>query len=166
MDQTPDPPAEPVPARRRQGALVAAMAAMVVVAGCVSAPRPAGPVRVEGAVPPAGEVGTAGTPTSRVPQGPLLLRGARLESTGADYAWAVELVNPSDTTFDVSLVVTLMDEDDRPVGSGVQELRLGPGDVSGLDGTIAVTAPPARFRIEYWVRLLPPPERRIGRFGG
>lgn len=134
--------------------------------GCVSPPRPAGPVRIEGPVPGAGERATAGTLAGRVTQGPLLLRAGELTGMRhGTYAWSVELVNPGDGRFDVSLVVILLDGEARPVGTAVRDLVIGRHDRVTLSGTVAATSSATRFRLEYWVRVPAPPERRRDRPG-
>lgn len=145
----------------------AAALAVAVTAACVSLPQPAGPVTLEGRVPPFGDDGgSVAAPAPGAVRGPLLLRNARLTVTENAWLWQAELVNPSGARFESTVVVTLLDEAGTPLSHQTRDLELGPHQERRLEGRLEGAAAAQRFRVEYWVRVPPPPDRRIDRIGG
>lgn len=130
---------------------------------CVSTPRPIGPVLLEGPVAPTTAEISRAAPVQGATRGPLLLRDATLAAAAGLYRWSAVIENPSDGTLEVTVVATLLDETGGPLEYESLELQLGRGEESRVEGSLAAAGEPVRFRVEYWVRLPPPPDRRLER---
>lgn len=153
---------------RRPCKLLPAGFAALLIAACVSPPRPAGPTTLAGRLPPltAGASGDA-APAPGASEGPLRLRDPAFRwrhagEASARYAWECTLENPSHTTFLVTLVVGLWDADGRLLVSNSESLLLEARShrrASGEGSVDAATAAQAtEWRIEYWVRVPSPPD--------
>lgn len=150
---------------RRAPTRVALLLAASVLAACLSPAGLVGPVSIEGTLPPLGAHPAAAAARTGVSAGPLLLQDGRAWREGPAVRWEVTVTNPSRTTFDVTVVGVLLNGEGLPAASTVRELRLRGGDAAQVTGTIPDDPAAVDFRIEYWVVLLPPPERRIERDG-
>ncbi len=140
-------------------------------AGCVSPPRAVGPTTLLGAVPQrSGDIAGA-SPTPGSATGPLTLVDPGLSWIGPDgqYRWQVVLNNGSQTEFEVTVVFELLDAQGRTLAHDQASFVLGGGKQHRVlrQGTVTVQQRESatHWRVEYWVRLLPPPERRVRRSG-
>ena len=140
-------------------------------AGCVSPPRAVAPTTLLGAVPVQSSEIAGARPTRGSATGPLTLIDPRLLWIGPDgqYRWQVVLSNGSQTEFGVAVVFELLDAVGRTVAHDEANFVLGGGKQHPVLRQGTVTAQQrdsaTHWRIEYWVRLLPPPERRVRRSG-
>ena len=142
---------------------------LVFTAACVSPPRAVGPTTLTGILPAASIGATASA--DRAPgaiDGPLQILEPHFawrhaSSTSAAYAWQCIVDNPSQSTFDVTVVMQLLDVNGRPLASSNQAFRLDgrkrvpvAGD-GAIDGEVALQV--ASWRLEYWVKVPPRPPR-------
>ena len=142
---------------------------LLLSAACVSPPRAVGPTTLTGVVP-AATVG-AGASADRAPgaiDGPLQILDPHFSwlhasTTAAAFNWECTVDNPSQSTFEVTVVMQLIDVNGRPLASSNQAFRLGGGrsmPVAG-DGTVdgEIARQVASWRLEYWVKVPPRPPR-------
>lgn len=141
------------------------------LAACATAPRPVGPTGWSGRVP-APEVGLAAT-AARAPDatdGPVLVTEPRFRwlhasDTVAVFSWTCALENPSSTALGVTVVVQLLDAAERMLASGDSALLLAGGERTVIEGEVSVDTAAAGhatgWRLDYWIRVPPPPDRRI-----
>lgn len=157
------------PAVLAMSAVAVAAVALVFTAACVSPPRAVGPTTLTGTLP-AASIGASAS-AERAPgaiDGPLQILDPRFawrhaSPTAAAYAWQCFVDNPSQSTFDVTVVMQLLDVNGRPLASSNQAFRLDgrksvpvAGDGT-IDGDVAVQV--ASWRLEYWVKVPPRPPR-------
>ncbi len=147
----------------------ACIVALVSTVACVSPPRAVGPTTLTGLVPVASIGATASADrAANAIDGPLQILEPHFawrhaSSTAAAYAWQCVVDNPSQSTFDVTVVMQLLDINGRPLASSNQAFRLDGGKslpVTG-DGTVEgeVASQVASWRLEYWVKVPPRPPR-------
>ena len=146
-----------------------AIVSLIFMASCVSPPRAVGPTTLTGVLP-AASIGASAS-ADRAPgaiDGPLQILDPHFgwlhaSTTAAAYNWQCTVDNPSQSTFEVTVVMQLMDVNGRPLASSNQAFRLGGGKsmpVAG-DGTVeeAIARQVASWRLEYWVKVPPRPPR-------
>lgn len=150
-------------------AVSGAIVSLILMAGCVSPPRAVGPTTLTGILP-AANIGASAS-ADRAPgaiDGPLQILDPHFawlhaSTTAAAYNWRCTVDNPSQSTFEVTVVMQLMDVNGRPLASSNQAFRLGGGKsmpVAG-DGTVdeEIARQVASWRLEYWVKVPPRPPR-------
>ena len=120
-------------------------------------------------VPEAGLGAVAGRAADST-DGPVLVSEPRFRwlhasEHGAVFSWSCSIENPSSTALDVTVVVQLLDSAGRMLASGTSALLLDGGERTGIDGEVAVepgaAGLAATWRLDYWIRVPPPPDRRI-----
>lgn len=155
------------PVRASPRALLYVCGMTLLGAGCVSPPRAVGPTTFVGVVPLRTGHLVDASPVPGSAAGPLTLVDPQLSWTGPDgqYQWQVAIRNESQTELQVTVVFELLDAQERSVADDQVNFLLGGGKQYRLarEGTVTRqqrdTA--THWQVEYWVRLLPPPERRV-----
>lgn len=153
----------------RRVAAIALLPSLILLPSCVSTPGPAGPTTLMGVVP-GPEIGASAT-ALRAPgasDGPLRVNAPRFwwrhaSPTAAAFAWECTVENPSQSAFEVTVVVQVLDQDSRPLASSNQGFRLAGGKSIPVSGEGVLQGEAARlvasWRIEYWVKVPPRPPR-------
>jgi hypothetical protein len=144
---------------------------MVLTLACVSLPQPIGPTTLAGPLPApaAGALASADRAPGAI-DGPLQILAPQFTwrhaaPTAAAYAWQCIVDNPSQSDFEVTVVMQLLDIDGRPLASSNQAFRLSRGTrtpVAG-EGTVEgeIVRQVASWRLEYWVKVPPRPPRDV-----
>jgi len=150
-------------------AVLGSIVSLLFTTACVSPPRAVGPTTLTGALP-APSIGATAS-ADRAPgaiDGPLQILDPHFawlhaSPTASAYTWRCTVDNPSQSTFEVTVVTQLLDINGRPLASSNQAFRLDGGksmQVAGdgtVDGDVAQRV--ASWRLEYWVKVPPRPPR-------
>lgn len=150
-------------------AVSGSIVSLLFFAACVSPPRAVGPTTLTGVLP-AASIGASAS-ADRAPgaiDGPLQILDPHFawlhaSTTAAAYNWECTVDNPSQSTFEVTVVMQLLDVNGRPLASSNQAFRLGGGRSMPVAGDGTVDEDTARlvasWRLEYWVKVPPRPPR-------
>ena len=155
---------------RQPGRMLSAALLAAIAVGCVTPPRAVGPTTMAGRVPGAAAGATSGA--ARAPyatDGPLRWVEAprfawtHVSATAATFEWSCTLENPSQDTFQVTVVVRLLDVNGRLVKTSNIGFRIGGKSTMPVNGNGVVEGPEVErvtdWRIEYWPQLSPRPVR-------
>lgn len=149
--------------------MASALLLLFPLTACARMPTPAGPATLTGAVAAAGEDAPVGDAAPDAPWGPLLLRQARVQTTPGVLEWSLEVSNPSSERLGITLVLRVADGDDDVVVHDSVTFLLAGGETVRVNDFVEMDEDAARravnWRLESWVRRLPPAERQAPRTG-